>query len=179
METLGFTHTLIVWGILAMQIASLALLLGITGVVPAFKKIVAHVSRHAILISFFVVLISVLGSLYYSEIAGFEACTLCWAQRFFVYPQVVLFALALYCKRRDVLLYTNALSIIALGVAVYNIYIQTVGANSLFCEPGSIAASCLEKYVEGLGYITIPVMSATALVFLLLTAWAHHRTHKN
>ncbi len=171
----GFINPLIMWGIVAMQIASVALLLGLLNI-PFFSKLNDYVGRRAFPVSFLILLAALLGSLYYSEIANFPACSLCWAQRVFIYPQVIIFGLALWYKRRDVLLYTSALSAVGLGVALYNVYIQTLSAASLFCEPGSIAASCLEKYVEGFGYITIPVMSATTLALLLLVAWAGVKT---
>lgn len=178
METIplfGFVNPLIMWGIVAMQIASVALLLGLLNV-PFFSGLNEYVGRRAFSLSFLILIAALLGSLYYSEIANFPACSLCWAQRVFMYPQAVIFGLALWYKRRDVLLYTSALSTIGLGVALYNIYIQTLSTASVFCEPGSIASSCLEKYVEGFGYITIPVMSATTFALLLLVAWAGVKT---
>lgn len=178
METIplfGFINPLIMWGIVAMQIAAAVLLLGLLNV-PFFSKVNDYVGRRAFSISFLILLAALLGSLYYSEIANFPACSLCWAQRVFIYPQVVIFGLALWYKRHDVLLYTSTLSAIGLGVALYNVYVQSFNAASAFCEPGSIASSCLEKYVEGFGYITIPVMSVTTLALLLLIAWAGIKT---
>lgn len=168
-------NPLIIWTIFALQIVSVALLLGLLNVSP-FSKLVAFVGRQAISLSFVVLFAAVVGSLYYSEIAGFPACTLCWIQRIFIYPQVIIFGLAQWYRRRDVFLYTSTLSILGLGVALYNVFIQTFNTVSAFCEPGSAASSCLEKYVEGLGYITIPVMSVTLLTFLLLVMWAEKKT---
>ncbi|GMU73850.1 MAG: hypothetical protein AMXMBFR44_0490 [Candidatus Campbellbacteria bacterium] len=174
METAPFfnlMNPLIMWSIVALQVASVALLLGLVGV-PFFSRLVELVGRRTFVLSFLVLLASLIGSLYYSEVAAFPACSLCWWQRVFIYPQIALFGLALWYKRRDVLLYTSTLSAVGLGFALYNVYIQSFGAASVFCEPGSVLSSCLEKYVEGFGYITIPVMSVTMLAFLLLVAWA-------
>lgn len=164
-------NPLIIWSVLALQIACVVLLLGIVRVSP-FSKLIPFVGRQAIPISFLVLFASVVGSLYYSEVAGFAACSLCWVQRVFIYPQVIIFGLARWYDRRDVFLYTSTLSFFGLSVALYNVFIQTFNTASAFCEPGSAASSCLEKYVEGLGYITIPVMSVTLLVFLLIVAWS-------
>jgi len=178
METIAYplVNSLIMWAILAMQIFSVVLFLGLLKVQP-FSKLVNYVGHHSLTISFGLVLAALVGSLYYSNVVGFPACELCWWQRVFIYPQVVLFGIALWYKRKNVIFYAGALSVIGLGYALYNIFIQTFQTASAFCVPGSIAASCLEKYVEGLGYITIPVMSATALVLLLLVGWAGVKTH--
>src|SRR3989339_500023 len=47
-----------------------------------------------------VVLAATAGSLYYSEIAGYNPCKLCWYQRIFMYPLVPIFGLALFNKDR-------------------------------------------------------------------------------
>ena len=44
------------------------------------------ISAHGLLFAFVVVATATLGSLFYSEIAGFEPCKLCWFQRIFMYP---------------------------------------------------------------------------------------------
>lgn len=179
METVPFytiLNPLMMAGIVALQIFAVVLLLGLLRV-PHVEKIVRPVGHRALTFSFLLSLAALLGSLYYSEVAGYAACELCWWQRIFIYPQVILYSIALWYGRKDVIFYAGALSVIGLGYALYNIAIQSVASLSAFCEPGSLAASCLEKYVEGFGYITIPVMSATTLVVLLLLGWAGVRTH--
>ena len=41
-------------------------------------------------LAFVTALTAMLGSLYYSEMAGFVPCTLCWYQRIFMYPLAVI-----------------------------------------------------------------------------------------
>lgn len=169
METIPYpiVHNLILVGIVAMQI--LAVLLGLSLLnVPGLKKVKKFFSNRALTFSFLIALASVVGSLYYSEIAAFPACILCWWQRVLIYPQVVLFALALWKGKKDVFLYTNSLSVLGIIVAVYNVIIQTVPSDSAFCDIFADTASCTEVYFTGFGYITIPIMSLTALVLLLL-----------
>ena len=45
---------------------------------------------NGILFAFLIALVSMLGSLYFSEIARLEPCELCWFQRIFMYPQVII-----------------------------------------------------------------------------------------
>src|SRR5262245_61865647 len=60
-----------------------------------FVKILAD---NAFLLAFLTSLISTLGSLYYSDVRGFEPCKFCWFQRIFMYPQALLLGIALYRK---------------------------------------------------------------------------------
>lgn len=50
------------------------------------KRIADFAGQRAILFSFVVALVSAAGSLFYSEVAGFAPCVLCWWQRIFLYP---------------------------------------------------------------------------------------------
>jgi disulfide bond formation protein DsbB len=170
-------NTTIMVGSVVLQVLSVALFLGLCGV-PGLKKLVPVSATYGMKVSLVVLLASLFGSLYYSEIAGFPACVLCWYQRTMIYPQVILFAVAIAKQKRDVFLYTNTLSIIGLVIALYNILIQTFQNIPTFCDPFGNSVSCLTKYIEGFGYITIPVMSATLFVFLLLIGWAAARQKK-
>lgn len=65
-------------------------------------------------------------------------------------------------------MYTIPLSIIGGLIAVYQIllpYLANVGVNC-----GATGVSCTKLYVLAFGYITIPVMSLTVFVILILLA---------
>lgn len=105
---------------------------------------------------------SMLGSLYMSEIAGFDPCRLCWVQRFFMYPAAVLLIAAVFTKNTILKWVAFALSTIGLGVAVYHRYEQYVydplaGHEGGFCDPLN---PCGLPWVETFGFITIPTMAA-------------------
>src|SRR5260221_7781488 len=62
-------------------------------------KLARYIGKNAILFAFIVALGSMLGSLFFSEIAHYTPCEFCWYQRIFMYSQVFIFGLALI--RRD------------------------------------------------------------------------------
>lgn len=128
---------------------------------------------------FLVSLGCLLGSLYMSDVLNLPPCDLCWWQRIFIYPTVVISAVALI-KKNTTLLFTNvaALSTIGLGFALLNIYIQSVpNATTLYvCDPKN---PCSEIDVIALGFLTLPMMSAVAYLFFLACAWAAARTPDN
>jgi disulfide bond formation protein DsbB len=139
-------------------------------------SIVAFVSRHALWLGFLVALVAVLGSLFYSNVVGFAPCVLCWWQRVFIYPQLVLFLVALSKKDRGVFAYSVALSMLAGIVALYHSYVYWGGESLLPCT--ALGGACSKIYVYAFGYVTIPAMSLTIALFFLLLAWAN-RIHKH
>jgi len=67
---------------------------------------------NALKLAFLVALIATNGSLFYSEYAKFTPCLLCWLQRIFMYPLVVLFAIAVSKKDDKIFTYTLPLAVI-------------------------------------------------------------------
>ena len=53
--------------------------------------------RHGMLLAFLVAVASLVLSLFYSDYIGYEPCKLCWYQRIFIYPQVIILGMALNC----------------------------------------------------------------------------------
>jgi len=135
------------------------------------REIINFVGSHAIALSFFTALASLSGSLFYSNVVGFVPCELCWWQRIFLYPQVILFLTALKYKDGGVFKYAWRLSALALVVSIYQIYIQLGGPSSLPCA--AAGSACAKIFVNAFGYITIPVMSLTVCVYLIVFAFAH------
>src|SRR5262245_43101950 len=69
-------------------------------------------------------LIALLGSLYYSEIAGFVPCTLCWYQRILMYPLTPIILVGIL-KQDDYLpSYVLPLSITGIAVSTYHHLIE-------------------------------------------------------
>jgi disulfide bond formation protein DsbB len=123
-----------------------------------------------------VALTATLGSLYFSEIAHFEPCRLCWFQRIFMYPlAILLLGMAIRRDRRNALLYALPLPVIGLAWSVYHVYIEYhPEAESQSCRRG---IPCSTKWIEELGYVTIPVLAGTAFAaIIVLLAMAHSRS---
>ena len=130
------------------------------------KGILNFGAKHALLFSFIVALTAISGSLFYSEIADFEPCKLCWLQRIFVYPQVILLGLALWKRDKNIAPYSIALSAIGIIIAGYHYLLQIGATSSVACPEIGLSASCAQKFTMNFGYITIPLMSFTASLFI-------------
>ena len=111
-----------------------------------------------------------LGSLFFSEIMGLKPCVLCWYQRIFMYPLVVIFLVGLFPLDRSVFRYAFPVALIGLGFAIYH-YLLYSGYIPENLQPCSKDASCAEINLELFGFITIPMMSIfsyAAIIVLLL-----------
>jgi disulfide bond formation protein DsbB len=133
-----------------------------------YPAILEYFSKNGILFSFIVALISTLGSLFYSNIAGFTPCSLCWFQRIFMYPEVFLLGLALYKKEKAIIDYSLLLSAVGWLISAYHNYTFYKHIASTFCQIGE---DCTIKYVVEFGYITIPMMALTGFTLIIALLW--------
>jgi disulfide bond formation protein DsbB len=110
------------------------------------------------------------GSLYFSEIADFPPCRLCWYQRIAMYPLVPLLALAAWRRDAAARIYASPLVIAGAAIATYHVVLERVPSlESGACE---LANPCTIIWVERLGYLTIPTMALTGFVVIgLLLAY--------
>lgn len=129
-------------------------------------------------IAFLVALGGVITSLIYSNVIGFEPCELCWIQRIFLYPQVVILGLALWKKTRDASLYCLVLSSIGFIIAAYHYYGQMFNPGALPACEALGEASCAVLFFVQFGYITIPMMSLTAFGILIVCMLLAKRNEK-
>lgn len=125
-------------------------------------------SRDSLRLAFAVALAATLGSLFYSEVAGFAPCGLCWYQRILMYPQAVILGLAAWKNDKNIAPYSLVLSLIGAVIAAYHYYIQVGGAPVTSCSLVGYSASCSAKFAMQFGYITIPLMSLTAFLLIAL-----------
>lgn len=123
--------------------------------------------ENSMLIMWTVSIIATLGSLYFSEIREYEPCKLCWVQRIFMYPIVIMMTVAYIQKNPRIVVTTLVFSIIGGCISTYHYAIQKIS----FFQDGAIscgAVPCTGMYINWLGFITIPLLALTA--FVILTA---------
>ncbi len=112
-----------------------------------------------------VAVLATAGSLWFSEVAHFPPCELCWYQRIAMYPLAVILPIA--ARRHDASARVNGLVLAALGllVSTWHNYIETFpDRDPGGCDP---ANPCTIRWVEGLGFWTIPRMAFLAFALVL------------
>lgn len=112
-------------------------------------------------------LVSLVLSLYFSEIVHFAPCALCWYQRIAMYPLVPLMAVGIIRKDRKLYSYVLPLSIIGLIISSYHTLLQygIVPHIVTLCQAG---VSCTDKYINLFGFVTLPLLSFLAFAFITL-----------
>lgn len=129
------------------------------------KKFIDFIQKNAIKLILVQLSLALFGSLFFSDVKGFEPCVLCWWQRIFMYSQIPVIIVALLKKEVDIYKYTLTLSILGIIVSIYHnlLYIGII-KNEDFCTGG---ISCTSKYVEYFGFVTIPFLALMSFVIVI------------
>ena len=127
-------------------------------------------------LAWLVAIVATAGSLYFSEVRHFVPCSLCWFQRIFMYPLVIILGIASFKQDKKMTTYVLPLSIIGMLIAIWHVIEENTGISIGMCNVG---VPCTVKYINWLGFITIPVLSLTAFtlisLIMLATRWARQR----
>ena len=137
-----------------------------------YQGIVHFLQDHYLFLGFLVSLVATLGSLFYSDILGYNPCKLCWYQRIFMYPQVILFLVAIKSKKNWSIVWNSlVLSVIGGLIAGYHYLMQVGVVSEGGCDVVGYSAKCSEYFGLSYGFITIPFMSLVAFVLLFFMAY--------
>lgn len=123
--------------------------------------------EYAIYFAWIVSIVATAGSLYLSEILHYEPCKLCWFQRIFMYPQVILLGIAAYRNDRSILNYAIPLSAIGACISTYHYAEQKLPALAKVL-PCRVGIPCNTTQINFLGFITIPLMALTAFILIIV-----------
>lgn len=126
-------------------------------------------SRTTLLAAGLVALTMMAGSLYLSEVANFPPCRLCWYQRIAAYPLGPILLLAWFRGDRSIRPYGLLLAAAGMVIAAYHVLLERIP--SLETGACEISNPCTIRWVERLGFMTIPTMSLigfTTIAALLL-----------
>ncbi|MHB8810978.1 MAG: disulfide bond formation protein B [Desulfobulbaceae bacterium] len=136
----------------------------------ATTKQTANTEWTILFLCWLLVSMSATGSLFFSYVMGFAPCVLCWYQRIFLFPLVILLAMGLFPFDKSVVKYALPLALAGWLTALYHNLLYT-GIIPESIQPCSRGVSCTEKYIELFGFLSIPMLSFlsfTTLIALLL-----------
>lgn len=167
------------FGTLSLQVVTIGMLVALVlrNRVAGLQDVIRQVGTYAFHIALALALVSSILTLYYSEVLGFAPCPLCWWQRVFMYPQVIMLALALWKKDTSVWLLSVILSGMGLATALYHHALQMLPAGTLPCP--AVGPSCSQIVFLEYGYITYPLMAATLFAFIIVLMLSHRAVSRN
>lgn len=111
-----------------------------------------------------------LGALFFGEVMKLPPCSLCWYQRIFMFPLVLILPFALFPFDRNVVRAVMPLVGIGWLLALLNVLVVQglVPERVAPCRQG---VPCSETVIEWFGFVTIPLLSFIAFgaIAVLLT----------
>jgi disulfide bond formation protein DsbB len=166
-----------VLGVVGQVLAGLLILLGVAmaaGVRRPLDAIRSALWGYELWAAFVVAALGTGGSLFFSDIAHFVPCELCWFQRICMYPLSITTLLAALAGDHRVARYLLPLPVVGAGVSVYHILVENGVVEQAKACLVSAPGGCATKWINEFGYMTIPTLALTGFAlltgFLLLAA---------
>jgi disulfide bond formation protein DsbB len=104
---------------------------------------------------------STLGALFFSEIMDLPPCVLCWYQRIFMFPLVLLLPVGLLPFDARVVSYALPLALAGWLVSLFQVLL-VVGLIPEAIRPCTQGVPCSEVQIQWLGFVNIPLLSLIA-----------------
>ena len=162
--------------LVALVVLALAAPLEWSGGVAPLSWIADRIYGVELWAAFALAAIAMAGSLYFSEVADYIPCTLCWYQRIAMYPLVFLFGIAAVRRDRGMALYGLVLSAVGAVIALYHLQLTWFPAQASFCKQGAL---CEVQWFKIWGFSTIPYLALVAFAGIgalcLLSLWSGRR----
>jgi disulfide bond formation protein DsbB len=129
-------------------------------------QIVGLADEASLWIAAAVAVTATLGSLYFSEVADYVPCRLCWFQRIAMYPLSLILVIAAIRRDRSVRWYAGPLAGIGALVSSYHYLIEW--KPSLEGGACGVGPSCADIWFRELGFVTLAFMALCGFVAILV-----------
>ena len=157
-------------GVVGQVLAGLLLLVGLgwlVGLRAMSDAVRRLVEGYELWIVFLVSSVATGGSLFFSEVAGFVPCELCWYQRICMYPLTIVTLLAALANDRHVARYLLPLPLVGASVSIYHLLVENGVVHQAKACLISAPGGCATKWINEFGYMTIPTLALTGFVLCL------------
>ena len=166
--------------VLAIAAAALAVLVVVARLLRGRSSVIddvaAAVGDASLWIAFLIAAVATAGSLYFSEVADYVPCRLCWFQRIAMYPLAVILLVAAVRRDRDVRWYVIPVAGLGACVSVYHYLVEWhPQLEGDACDPTN---PCSLVWFRQFGFVTLALMALcgfVAIIALLATPTAELR----
>jgi disulfide bond formation protein DsbB len=135
--------------------------------VPVVARLGAAVIARRAPLTLAVGAVSMLGSLYFSEVADYVPCRLCWFQRIAMYPIALVALIALVRRDRGARWYLVPMAVIGAAISTYHYLIERgVLDDSESCA--LFGPSCADVWFEEFGFVTLAFMALAGFVAVIV-----------
>jgi disulfide bond formation protein DsbB len=108
---------------------------------------------------------AMLGSLYFSEIANYEPCKLCWYQRIAMYSMAFISLTALVLRDRSVSRYTLVLAAVGLPISLYHYLLEWIP--TLESNVCSVSVPCTTIWFREFGFVTLSFIAGSSFITII------------
>jgi Disulfide bond formation protein DsbB len=136
------------------------------GRTSAAAQVATAVDDAALWIAFLIAGTATAGSLYFSEVADFVPCQLCWYQRIAMYPLAAILLVAAIRHDRSVRWYAAPLAAVGAVISTYHYLIEL--RPSLEGGACGIGPPCAAIWFRELGFVTLAFMALAGFVAILV-----------
>jgi Disulfide bond formation protein DsbB len=134
------------------------------------RRFLVTVRPLALFLAWLVAAVAMIGSLYFSEVAHYDPCKLCWYQRIAMYPLAIILAIALAVRDNGVRRYVVPLAAIGAVISSYHYLIEWY-PNLEGNGTCSLAVPCTFVWFRRFGFVSLPYMALSGFVFIVTFAW--------
>jgi disulfide bond formation protein DsbB len=167
------THALIVTlaalGVVGLVLAGLLLLTGLlwlSGHRLPLRTLRRWIWGYELWLAFLVAAVATGGSLFFSEVAHFIPCELCWFQRICMYPLSITTLLMALADDHRAARYLLPLPLVGAGVSTYHLLVENGVVKQAQACLLSAPGGCATKWINEFGFVTIPTLALTAFVLV-------------
>ena len=136
-----------------------------SGASDLLRSVRSWLSDYGLFLAWSVAIVSTLGSLFYSEIAGFTPCKLCWYQRIAMYPLVPILGIAAWKRDPGVWRYAVPVATIGAAISIYHYQLERFPTQaSVSC---SAEAPCTVVWIWKFHFVSIPFMALSGFMLII------------
>ena len=156
-------------GVVGQAVAALLIVVGAAaavGVRGPLRELRSALWGYELWAAFVVSALATGGSLFFSEVAGYIPCELCWYQRICMYPLSLLTLFAAVHGDYRFARYLLPFPVIGAGISIYHLLVE----NGVVSEPSACrlgGAGCAVKWINEFDYVTIPTLALTGFLLLI------------
>jgi len=130
--------------------------------------VLVAVSDAALWIAALVAGIAMAGSLYFSEVADFIPCRLCWFQRIAMYPLAVILLVAAIRRDRSVQWYAVPIAVAGACVSIYHYLIEWQPDLEVGDACSATGVSCSALWFREFGFVTLAFMALCGFIAVIV-----------
>lgn len=143
----------------------------------AVRSVTKSVHEMSLWLAWLVAAVATAGSLYFSEIADYVPCRLCWFQRICMYPLAGILLVAAIRRDRHVRWYALPLLVAGIAVSTYHYVIEW--RPSWGDGACSVGPACTDVWFRRMGFVTLAFMALCGFLTIVALLFVNPKSENH